>query len=115
MWSSGYQVILSYDKIEQLIKHIELWPAIPYWWGNKDTAQKLIEFLAKRKQSGRPGICPFCIYGVYLESIPEFPSMSIPTYIHQNSTTSFCDDATETTKAKQSSVMRICCTVALVI
>ncbi|KAK9401888.1 PI-PLC X domain-containing protein 1 [Crotalus adamanteus] len=54
MWSSGYQVILSYDKIEQLIKHSELWPEIPYWWGNKDTAQKLIEFLAKRKQSGRP-------------------------------------------------------------
>ncbi|XP_015667766.1 PI-PLC X domain-containing protein 1 [Protobothrops mucrosquamatus] len=54
MWSSGYQVILSYDKIEQLIKHNELWPAIPYWWGNKDTARKLIEFLAKRKQSGRP-------------------------------------------------------------
>ncbi|XP_034287294.1 PI-PLC X domain-containing protein 1 isoform X2 [Pantherophis guttatus] len=54
MWSNGYQVIVSYDEIIQVIHHSELWPAIPYWWGNKDTAQKLIEVLEKRKQSGRP-------------------------------------------------------------
>ncbi|XP_026522644.1 PI-PLC X domain-containing protein 1 [Notechis scutatus] len=54
MWSNGYQVIVSYDDIMQVVQHSELWPEIPYWWGNKDTARKLIEFLEKRKQSGRP-------------------------------------------------------------
>lgn len=73
MWSNGYQVIVSYDEIIQVIHHSELWPAIPYWWGNKDTARKLIEVLEKKKQSGRPGICPFCIYCVYPESTQSSP------------------------------------------
>ncbi|XP_061482980.1 PI-PLC X domain-containing protein 1 isoform X2 [Rhineura floridana] len=54
MWSSGYQVIVSYDKPAQVLKHCELWPAIPYWWGNKTTAQGLIQYLEQRKQNGRP-------------------------------------------------------------
>uniref|UniRef100_A0A8D0EBJ6 Phosphatidylinositol specific phospholipase C X domain containing 1 n=1 Tax=Salvator merianae TaxID=96440 RepID=A0A8D0EBJ6_SALMN len=55
LWSYGYQVIASYDSVEQIVQHCELWPAIPYWWGDKTTAQELINNLEKRKQRGRPG------------------------------------------------------------
>ncbi|XP_062982392.1 PI-PLC X domain-containing protein 1 [Elgaria multicarinata webbii] len=54
MWSCDYQVIVSYEDIAQVTKHSELWPAVPYWWGNKTTAQQLIQYLERRKQSGRP-------------------------------------------------------------
>ncbi|XP_028583631.2 PI-PLC X domain-containing protein 1 [Podarcis muralis] len=54
MWSSGYQVIVSYDDPGQVTKHCELWPAIPYWWGNKTTAAELIRYMEMRKKNGRP-------------------------------------------------------------
>ncbi|XP_063161102.1 PI-PLC X domain-containing protein 1 [Candoia aspera] len=54
MWSSSYQVIVSYEDVGQVVQHLELWPAIPYWWGNKATARGLIQYLEKRKQNGRP-------------------------------------------------------------
>ncbi|XP_037530293.1 PI-PLC X domain-containing protein 1 [Nematolebias whitei] len=53
LWASGYQVILSYDS-QITARHPELWPAIPYWWANKCTAQDVISFLDWQKDMGRP-------------------------------------------------------------
>ncbi|XP_023122838.2 PI-PLC X domain-containing protein 1 isoform X1 [Amphiprion ocellaris] len=53
LWASGYQVILSYDS-QVAARHQELWPAIPYWWANKHTAQGVISYLEWNKQQGRP-------------------------------------------------------------
>ncbi|XP_051803445.1 PI-PLC X domain-containing protein 1 isoform X2 [Acanthochromis polyacanthus] len=53
LWASGYQVILSYDS-QVAARHQELWPAIPYWWANKPTAQGVISYLEWNKQQGRP-------------------------------------------------------------
>ncbi|XP_048350258.1 PI-PLC X domain-containing protein 1 [Sphaerodactylus townsendi] len=55
MWANGYQVIVSYEDIVQVAEHSELWPKIPYWWGNKTTARKLVQYLELRKSGGRPG------------------------------------------------------------
>ncbi|XP_042315868.1 PI-PLC X domain-containing protein 1 isoform X2 [Sceloporus undulatus] len=54
LWSGDYQVIVSYEEVSQVTRHCELWPAIPYWWGDKTTAEKLIQYLERRKQNGRP-------------------------------------------------------------
>ncbi|XP_034036499.1 PI-PLC X domain-containing protein 1 [Thalassophryne amazonica] len=53
LWASGYQVLLSYDS-EAATPHQELWPAIPYWWANKQTAQGVISYLDWQKDLGRP-------------------------------------------------------------
>lgn len=53
LWASGYQVILSYDS-NIAVGHQELWPAIPYWWANKRTAQEVISYLDWNKDLGRP-------------------------------------------------------------
>lgn len=53
LWASGYQVILSYDS-SIAVGHQELWPAIPYWWANKRTAQEVISYLDWNKGLGRP-------------------------------------------------------------
>lgn len=67
MWAHGYQVIISYEDISQVAQHSELWPAIPYWWGNKTSGKKLIKYLELRKSGGRPGIC--CIF-VFANHMP---------------------------------------------
>ncbi|OXB80403.1 UNVERIFIED_CONTAM: hypothetical protein H355_003459 [Colinus virginianus] len=54
MWQRGYQVIVSYEEDLEMLKHCELWPAIPYWWGNKTTTHALIQFLELMKRMGRP-------------------------------------------------------------
>uniref|UniRef100_A0A8C9G224 Phosphatidylinositol specific phospholipase C X domain containing 1 n=1 Tax=Pavo cristatus TaxID=9049 RepID=A0A8C9G224_PAVCR len=54
MWQRGYQVIVSYEEDLEVLKHCELWPAIPYWWGNKTTTHALIQFLELMKRMGRP-------------------------------------------------------------
>ncbi|XP_047442046.1 PI-PLC X domain-containing protein 1 [Mugil cephalus] len=53
LWAAGYQVILSYDD-QIAARHEELWPAIPYWWANKRTAQGVISYLDWNKDMGRP-------------------------------------------------------------
>ncbi|XP_030646949.1 PI-PLC X domain-containing protein 1 [Chanos chanos] len=53
LWASGYQVILSYDG-QTASRHKELWPAIPYWWANSDSASGLLEYLEWKKELGRP-------------------------------------------------------------
>lgn len=54
LWTSGYQVILSYDD-QSAARHGELWPAIPYIWANKPNAEELLHHLKWQKQLGRPG------------------------------------------------------------
>ncbi|XP_020652475.1 PI-PLC X domain-containing protein 1 [Pogona vitticeps] len=54
LWSHDYQVIVSYEDVNQVTQHCELWPAVPYWWGDKTSAEKLIQYLERRKQNGRP-------------------------------------------------------------
>ncbi|XP_029939620.1 PI-PLC X domain-containing protein 1 [Salarias fasciatus] len=53
LWASRYQVILSYES-PVTERHRELWPAIPYWWANKCTAQGVIDYLDLKKEQGRP-------------------------------------------------------------
>ncbi len=60
LWSSGYQVVLSYDE-QSASRHKELWPAIPYLWANKPNAEELIYYLECQKRLGRPGEKSFCL------------------------------------------------------
>ncbi|KAG8439742.1 hypothetical protein GDO86_009113 [Hymenochirus boettgeri] len=53
MWKMGYQVILSYDATIAHKYHY-LWPSIPYWWADTTRTSKLIQYLEKKKQKGRP-------------------------------------------------------------
>ncbi|XP_029988853.1 PI-PLC X domain-containing protein 1 [Sphaeramia orbicularis] len=53
LWASGYQVVLSYDS-QAAARHPELWPNIPYWWANQNTAQEVISYLDWKKGLGRP-------------------------------------------------------------
>ncbi|XP_069492725.1 PI-PLC X domain-containing protein 1 isoform X2 [Ambystoma mexicanum] len=63
MWQKGYQVVVSYeDCIAE--KYAELWPPVPYWWGNTTRTQALICYLEKKKQQGRPG--GFFVAGINL-------------------------------------------------
>lgn len=55
MWQCGHQAIVSYEEDMEVAKHCELWPAIPYWWGNKTATRALIQYLEHMKQMGRPG------------------------------------------------------------
>uniref|UniRef100_A0A3Q3W146 Uncharacterized protein n=1 Tax=Mola mola TaxID=94237 RepID=A0A3Q3W146_MOLML len=79
LWSSGYQVILSYD-CETAAGRPELWPAIPYWWANKDTAQGVIRFLDQEKDLGRPS---FFVCGLNLTAdrcyVAKNPKRSLRT------------------------------------
>ncbi|KFP04212.1 PI-PLC X domain-containing protein 1, partial [Calypte anna] len=54
MWQHGHQVIVSYEEDVEVVQHRELWPAIPYWWGNKTTTRGLIRYLERKKRMGRP-------------------------------------------------------------
>ncbi|KAF3815737.1 hypothetical protein GH733_016276 [Mirounga leonina] len=55
LWSRGQQVILSYEEESVVSRHGELWPGIPYWWGDQVKAQELIQYLERMKSCGRPG------------------------------------------------------------
>ena len=57
LWASGHQVLLSYDS-QCAARHPELWPAIPYLWANKPTAEELESYLDWQKGLGRPGAFP---------------------------------------------------------
>ncbi|KAJ7408381.1 PI-PLC X domain-containing protein 1 [Willisornis vidua] len=64
MWQLGHQVIVSYEEDVELEQHCELWPAIPYWWGNKTSTRALIRYLERMKRRGRPG--KFFVAGINL-------------------------------------------------
>ena len=60
LWARGQQVILSYEDEASVRRHAELWPGIPYWWGNKVKPRDLIHYLERMKSCGRPGKCLPC-------------------------------------------------------
>ncbi|XP_047703632.1 PI-PLC X domain-containing protein 1-like isoform X3 [Prionailurus viverrinus] len=55
LWTRGQQVILSYEEASVVSRHRELWPGIPYWWGDQVKPQELIHYLEHMKRCGRPG------------------------------------------------------------
>lgn len=55
LWARGQQVIVSYEEASVVSRHAELWPRIPYWWGDQVKAQELIRYLERMKSCGRPG------------------------------------------------------------
>ncbi|XP_032185944.1 PI-PLC X domain-containing protein 1 isoform X1 [Mustela erminea] len=63
MWSRGQQVILSYEEDSVVNRHAELWPGIPYWWGDQVKPQELIRYLERMKSCGRPGEHVLCTHG----------------------------------------------------
>uniref|UniRef100_A0A6I8NXH6 Phosphatidylinositol specific phospholipase C X domain containing 1 n=1 Tax=Ornithorhynchus anatinus TaxID=9258 RepID=A0A6I8NXH6_ORNAN len=54
LWERGYQVVVSYEDEETVSGHRELWPAAPYWWGDKVKADDLVRYLEAMKDVGRP-------------------------------------------------------------
>lgn len=60
LWARGQQVILSYDDESAINRHRELWPAIPYWWGDQVKPEKLVRYLERMESCGRPGGCGSC-------------------------------------------------------
>ncbi|XP_049624525.1 PI-PLC X domain-containing protein 1 [Suncus etruscus] len=54
LWAQGQQVVLSYEEEGTVSRHPELWPGIPYWWGNKVKPQDLVCYLEQMKSCGRP-------------------------------------------------------------
>nr|XP_054590779.1 PI-PLC X domain-containing protein 1 [Nothobranchius furzeri] len=85
LWASGHQVILSYDS-QITARHPELWPAIPYWWANKSTAQDVISYLDWHKDLGRPE--GFFIAGLNLTAdrsyIAKNPKESLQMMTYKN-------------------------------
>ncbi|XP_075855464.1 PI-PLC X domain-containing protein 1 [Microcebus murinus] len=55
LWSREQQVLVSYEDESCVGRHCELWPGIPYWWGNKVKTEALIRYLESMKSRGRPG------------------------------------------------------------
>uniref|UniRef100_A0A452DKB1 Uncharacterized protein n=1 Tax=Capra hircus TaxID=9925 RepID=A0A452DKB1_CAPHI len=49
------QVILSYKDKASMSQHAELWPGIPYWWGNQVKPRDLIHYLEHMKSCSHPG------------------------------------------------------------
>ncbi|XP_045146765.1 PI-PLC X domain-containing protein 1 [Echinops telfairi] len=54
LWACGRQVVLSYEAPDPVSRHPELWPAVPYWWGDKVKTGELIRYLETMKSGGRP-------------------------------------------------------------
>ncbi|KAM7225446.1 LOW QUALITY PROTEIN: hypothetical protein CapIbe_023423, partial [Capra ibex] len=55
LWSQGQQVILSYKDKTSMSQHAELWPSIPYWWGNQVEPQDFVHCLEYMKSCSHPG------------------------------------------------------------
>ncbi|XP_029564233.1 PI-PLC X domain-containing protein 1 isoform X3 [Salmo trutta] len=53
LWALGYQVLLSYDD-QAAARQQVLWPGIPYWWANQNTASGVVSYLDWQKDMGRP-------------------------------------------------------------
>ncbi|KAM6938335.1 PI-PLC X domain-containing protein 1 isoform 2-T2 [Lycodopsis pacificus] len=85
LWTSGYQVVLSYDS-QFAARHAELWPPIPYWWANQRTAQGVTGYLDRNKDLGRPE--GFFVSGLNLTAdrcyIAEHPKQSLRTLTCRN-------------------------------
>lgn len=55
LWAREQQVIVSYEDEATVSRYDQLWPAIPYWWGNAVKPDVLLRFLETMKGHGRPG------------------------------------------------------------
>ncbi|XP_054629417.1 PI-PLC X domain-containing protein 1-like isoform X7 [Dunckerocampus dactyliophorus] len=53
-WSTGQQVIVSYENQEMVQCHPELWTGIPYWYADSPDPNKVIAYLEAQKHKGRP-------------------------------------------------------------
>ncbi|KAL6107623.1 plcxd1 [Pungitius sinensis] len=80
LWTSGFQVLLSYDS-QAAARHADLWPPLPYWWANQRTAQGVTSYLDWNKDLGRPE--GFFVSGLNLTAdrlyIAENPKQSLRT------------------------------------
>ncbi|KAL7832730.1 hypothetical protein SRHO_G00297480 [Serrasalmus rhombeus] len=80
LWSSGHQVVLSYDD-QAAARHKVLWKGIPYWWANKANADELLQYLEWQKELGRPD--GFFVAGLNLTAdrcfIASHPQVSLKT------------------------------------
>ncbi|CAM9166342.1 unnamed protein product [Rangifer tarandus platyrhynchus] len=54
LWSQGQQVILRYKDEASMSQHAELWPCIPYWWGNQVKHLDLVHYLEHMKSCSHP-------------------------------------------------------------
>ncbi|XP_052024431.1 PI-PLC X domain-containing protein 1 isoform X2 [Apodemus sylvaticus] len=54
LWAREQQVIVSYEDEATASRYDQLWPAIPYWWGNAVKTDVLLRFLETMKGHGRP-------------------------------------------------------------
>ncbi|GAB1289976.1 PI-PLC X domain-containing protein 1 [Apodemus speciosus] len=54
LWAREQQVIVSYEDEATVSRYDQLWPAIPYWWGNAVKTDVLLQFLETMKGHGRP-------------------------------------------------------------
>ncbi|XP_051986083.1 PI-PLC X domain-containing protein 1 [Xyrauchen texanus] len=85
LWTSRYQVVLSYED-QSAVRHKELWPAIPYLWANKPNAEELLQYLEWQKQLGRPD--GFFVAGLNLTTdrcfIASHPRKSLQTLTTEN-------------------------------
>ncbi|XP_058391337.1 PI-PLC X domain-containing protein 1 isoform X2 [Diceros bicornis minor] len=68
LWTRGQQVILSYEDEGSVNQHPELWPGIPYWWGDQVKPEELVRYLERMKSDGRPGT-----FVMTLEAQPDNP------------------------------------------
>ncbi|XP_069554386.1 PI-PLC X domain-containing protein 1 [Brachyistius frenatus] len=53
-WSTGQQVVVSYDDQQMVLQHPELWTVIPYWYADSPDPQKVITYLEEQQRRGRP-------------------------------------------------------------
>uniref|UniRef100_A0A8C2RGA2 Phosphatidylinositol-specific phospholipase C X domain-containing protein n=1 Tax=Capra hircus TaxID=9925 RepID=A0A8C2RGA2_CAPHI len=70
LWSQGQQVILSYKDKTSMSQHAELWPSIPYWWGNQVEPQDFVHCLECMKSCSHPG--ELLVAGINLTENLEF-------------------------------------------
>lgn len=79
LWARGQQVILSYEDEAAVRRHPELWPGVPYWWGDQVKAAELVRYLERMKSCGRPG--GLFVAGINLTESLQFvlahPSLSL--------------------------------------
>ncbi|KAK2499531.1 hypothetical protein MC885_007505 [Smutsia gigantea] len=55
LWARGQQVLVSYEDEGTVSRHGELWPRIPYWWGDQVKPEELVHYLEHMKSRGCPG------------------------------------------------------------
>ncbi|KAJ8367683.1 hypothetical protein AAFF_G00311380 [Aldrovandia affinis] len=84
-WKLGCQVIISYSN-SAASGHEELWPEIPYWWADQVDPRRVLSYLEKQKQCGRPA--GFFVAGLNLTEDAQYiithPCQSIKTLTLQN-------------------------------